>query len=138
MTTKGNYIHGSSICKGDCKRPLRPERASLDEYPGTVKRVARGMCKSCWRQLKKDPIPRLPKIHPCANCGVLTRPVRTSEKQHPGTTRRVGELCRSCDSAGGVVDNDRLRYVAGELEAFNQWRRNRGIPPEGISMKEAS
>ena len=131
MTTKGSYIHGSSICEGDCKRVLRPERASLDEYPGTVKRVAKGRCKACWRLLTKSPRPKLPTIHPCANCGALTRPPRLSLRDHPGTTTRVGELCRACDSSGGVVSNDRLRYVAGELEAFNQWRRNRGIPPEG-------
>lgn len=138
MTTKGNYVHGSSICEGDCKRPLRPERASLAEYPGTVKRVAKGRCKACWRKLPRTPRTKYPTIHPCTNCGHLTRPGSTNLKQHPGTLPRIGSLCRHCDSAGGVVDNARLRYVAGELEAFNQWRRNRGIPPEGIQVREAS
>ena len=138
MTTKGSYIHGSSICEGDCKRPLRPERASLEEYPGTVKRVAKNRCKACWRKLPRTGRQKYPTIHPCNKCGQLTRPGGTNLQQHPGTLPRVGGLCRACDSAGGVVTNDRLRYIAGEVEAFNQWRRNRGIPEEGTQLRKAS
>jgi hypothetical protein len=129
---KRTYQSGASLCEGTCGRLLRPNNANPEDYPGTVNRHARGCCKRCYQKLPPAP-PRvkLPTLHPCANCGFLTRPVRTSLLQHPGTLPRVGDLCRSCDSAGGVVDADRARYVAGEIAAFNQWRRNRGVPVEG-------
>jgi hypothetical protein len=136
---KRTYQPGASLCEGTCGRFLRPNNAKPEDYPGTVNRHAKGCCKACYRKLPSaPPRHRLPTIHPCANCGHLTRPVRTSLLQHPGTVQRVGDLCRHCDSAGGVVDDDRARYVAGELEAFNQGRRKRGVPPEGIRLKEAS
>lgn len=41
---------------GSCARPMRPQRASEEDYPGTVLVAARGLCWACYRSGIKEPV----------------------------------------------------------------------------------
>ncbi len=34
----------------DCKRPMRPNKASASDYPGTIQHVGMGVCRTCHDQ----------------------------------------------------------------------------------------
>jgi len=135
MATKRVYIKGLTRCEGHCGRYLRPSNTTATDHPGTVKRHAMGRCKLCYRRLDPTPVRgQEPLVLPCTNCGHPTRPPRASITECPGTKIRVGDLCRTCDSACESVPLDRLRYLQSEVEYFNRARRARGIPEEGLKV----
>lgn len=76
----------------------------------------------------------------CAGCTTPLRPEGTTEAQYPGSVPEWGDMqCRSCDyiSAGKDPENrfitmDRVAYLDEVREQFEQGRRNRGVPAEGL------
>lgn len=132
---KRTYEKGLVLCAGNCNRYLRPAYQTLEDAPGTVRRHAQGMCKYCHRRTDSKPVQRDREItRPCKACGLMTRSGGVRAADYPGTRLRIGDLCRSCDSACESVPADRLRYLEAEVEYFIRARRSRGIPPEGMKV----
>ncbi|WP_190264855.1 hypothetical protein [Glutamicibacter nicotianae] len=43
----------------DCKMPIRPERSTIEEYPGTCARGAGGECGTCYqKKRRRNPKPK--------------------------------------------------------------------------------
>ncbi|MGC0237301.1 hypothetical protein [Arthrobacter sp. SD76] len=125
---KRKYIKGVVECEGTCGRMLRSSKMPKEKHPGTVKRYSGGFCQVCWEargeELKtvKEP---LPAIRPCAACGHPTRDQKTLAGQAPGTRRRIGDLCRTCDGKGVTVPTEETVAAAQALTGFLAARRKR-------------
>lgn len=53
-----------------CDRPMRPQHASLEQHPGTVKTGTAGECSTCTdRKAVREPAP----LRLCNRCGYPTR-----------------------------------------------------------------
>ncbi|MEV7645917.1 MULTISPECIES: hypothetical protein [Actinomycetes] len=47
----------------DCKMPIRPERTSIEDYPGTCARGAAGECGTCYqKERRRNPKPKQPRV----------------------------------------------------------------------------
>lgn len=76
----------------------------------------------------------------CGGCTTPLRPAGTSEAQYQGSVPEWGEnQCRSCDyiSAGKdpedrFISVDRVAYLDQVREQFEQGRRDRGVPADGL------
>lgn len=120
-------------CNGGCGTMLRPDRGTIKEFPGTVRRRTGGYCWNC-RKAAETVIDDRPLVRPCTGCGHMTRPTRVKPQDAPGARLRAGDLCRVCDNNCGTVPPERAALVAHELEVFFRARRRRGVPAEGIKV----
>lgn len=64
-------------------------------------------------------------VLPCEDCGHPTRSTHTRIADAPGTRQRIGAKCTHCVPEYTQVTPERLRYVRGEVEAFEAARRKR-------------
>lgn len=126
------YTQGAAPCAGTCGRMLRSTKTTKEEFPGTVRRYRDGMCESCCKTLSisQDRI-KQGAIRACKNCQHPTRPQTMKSSDAPGTRKRVGDLCRNCDSACEWVAPEVVDAAVESLEAYIRARRARGVPAEG-------
>jgi hypothetical protein len=105
-----------------CQHPTRPANARLDEYPGTRRRRAGGVCDPCHtgrppraERQPKARTARPPAVRPCTDCGRLTRPGGSTAEQHPGTLVRAnGGQCHTCANGGPRPRPERAPRAARE------------------------
>lgn len=102
-------------CAGECGRYVRPSETSSEQWPGTMRWRANGMCEPCWRVANHRAKPR---FRACAECGCMTRPKSIPATEAPDTRVRDGEVCRPCKEAGGTVTTARVEYIRRELAAY--------------------
>lgn len=57
------------IC-GTCDRPMRPQRAPIDAFPGTVKKGTGDECSTC---TDRHRVLERPALKLCTRCGYPTR-----------------------------------------------------------------
>ena len=118
----------------ECKRPMRDQRTSLTEHPGTVRAGGRGLCSTCHtRHLRNGTLDRFaqrPTGRPagntaeCLDCRRLIRPGSTTVEQWPGTVRGVAGRCQMCHAlhCQGTTP-DAVAHAAATLDAYLAWRR---------------
>lgn len=94
-------MNAHRTCCTECKRPMRPRRTPLENYPGTVLLECKGMCASCYRAHRAEESAG-PKKPPALN--LATTP---------------------------VLDSARVVYLSMERAKFEMSRRNRHIPETG-------
>lgn len=84
----------------DCRRPMRPHRTRIADWPGTIARGCHQRCRGCYDRHKTGGRRNHPKIRvgqPCAGCGRPLRPHHTPLAEAPETVAcvRAGR-CQPC------------------------------------------
>lgn len=82
----------------NCDRIMRPKRAQVADYPGTVREQARGICVTCWKRgIDNPPPPKRGGHTHCVRCTVELRKWNETVKDRPGTRANTGNgVCDAC------------------------------------------
>lgn len=124
-----------------CDRPMRPFRATVEDFPGTLYRASKDCCGSCKNSLRKGrgavKAGRFKDGMKCEGCGYGLRPYGATLEEYPDTKQHsAGGRCKDCVKAY----QEELNIVATQTSQPRKPRRRVnqltiGPRPEGLSHK---
>lgn len=136
-----------------CDRPLRPQRSTTTDYPGTVQHSSKGTCAVCANRIRNANKPRKPRKprgntiavgQPCNTCGKPMRPRRMSKAEAPNTIIHwAAGHCDTCHKTGkapttGNPDKQTIAAKKATPKEREHYRKRQQLPPrpDGLTPDE--